>query len=584
MRGNFSVLLFSGLIITLTLPLQAAPDNKELAKEGTALVKKYCYRCHGEKSNGNAQFNVMDQASLLDKKLKYIVPGNLADSNMWQRIENDMPPEDQPQPTAEEKQTLKEWVLAGAPNIERPQRPHIYEEDILKTILADLQKIKQVDRKHKRYFTISHLYNNNQSVTEFDLRLYRAAFAKAINSLSWEPEIVVPKVIDDYEGQQTIFRIDLRDVGWKNDDWSAILREYPYGLKFNNVENANIRELDRQVELFTGTSLAYVRADWFTITATRPPLYHQLLRIPETDHELEKQLNVDVIRDFQRNRLKRAGFKESGVSTANRMLDRFPAQLGWYWKSYDFAPGNKTGDLLRFPLGPVFHGNLYNRTAAFLQDGGEIIFSLPNGLQGYMLVDKNGKRIDEGPISVVRDLKETSGTPVVVNGISCMHCHQHGMIRFKDTVRAGLGVFGEIREKAQDLIPLQEDMSVYVEQDRKKFLTALDEATGTFLKVDDDKKKTIDEFAEPIGAIARFHARRLSLKEAAFELGIADPNKLKTAIEYNSNLKRLGLGPLANGDKINRAEWESREFITSPMQEAARIMERATPLVFLGSN
>ncbi len=583
MRELFLLIFSATLMLGYSQPIFADQDQQRLADEGTQLVKKYCYGCHGEKFNGNAQFNVLDRQSLLNEKLKYVVPENLNQSKMWLRLDGDMPPEDQPQPTEAEKETIKEWILAGAPNVKRQKRAFISETDVLKLILTDLQQIRQNDRIYQRYFSLAHLYNNNSDVTDFDLRLYRAAFSKAINSLSWEPDIVVPHVVKTVDDQQFILRVDLRDLGWKGDDWAAILRVYPYGLKFNNVEDAETREIDRQLELFSGTPLAYVRADWLTVTATRPPLYHQLLKIPMTDHELEKRLNVDPANDFIQNRLKRAGFKESGVSTANRALDRFSSAFGWYWKSYDFAPGNAKGDLLRFPLGPIFHGNPFNEHAAFEQDGGEIIFSLPNGLQGYMLVDKDGNRIDEGPIAVVRDLKEISGTPVVVNGISCMHCHQHGMIQFKDTVRDGLAVFGELREKAQDLIPIQEDMSKYVKRDSKRFLISLDEATGPFLKVNEDKGKKIEQFPEPIGAIARFYSRRISLEQASLEIGIEDPEKLRTAIKYNANLKRIGLGPLANGDKINRAEWESREFITSPMQESARILELATPLFFIGS-
>src|SRR5438270_690504 len=131
----------------------------------------------------------------------------------------------------------------------------------------------------------------------------------------------------------------------------------------------------------------------------------------------------------------------SGVSSQNRLVDRHPALYGAYWKSYDFKHNEGKGNLFRFPLGPAFGDNPFPNQA-FEHAGGEIIFNLPNGLQGYLLVDAKGRRIDVGPADVVADSLRTSGTTEVANGLSCMACHDQGMRKFKDTVRAGLGVAG----------------------------------------------------------------------------------------------------------------------------------------------
>ena len=47
-----------------------------------------------------------------------------------------------------------------------------------------------------------------------------------------------------------------------------------------------------------------------------------------------------------------------------------------------------------------------------------MIFTLPNGLQGYFLTDGVGKRIDSGPIEVVSNALKTSGTSWPPNGKS----------------------------------------------------------------------------------------------------------------------------------------------------------------------
>src|SRR5205823_3974898 len=87
------------------------------------------------------------------------------------------------------------------------------------------------------------------------------------------------------------------------------------------------------------------------------------------------------------------------------------------WKSYDFKSSAGLGNLFIYPLGPRFDGNPYERHA-FKHDGGEMIFNLPNGLQGYMLADGKETRIDAGPIAVVSDNGKVSGTPESISAIA----------------------------------------------------------------------------------------------------------------------------------------------------------------------
>ena len=549
--------------------------SDDLNQTGLSLVKQYCYKCH----NGSMFFDITDGPGLIeDKYLAVDEQGNvdLDKSQIWARLKkSEMPPEDQPQPTADQKETIGKWLAAGAKRPSRVKRPFVTQADMLSAILNDVMSVRDVDRPYQRYFTLTHLYNNNEQVSEFDLRLYRAALSKAINSLSWEPEIVVPKAIDD---PQTIYRVDVRDLGWdKQSLWREIIKQYPYGLTFKNSQDPAIKETYLEIERITGSPLPYVRADWFVVTATRPPLYHTLLGIPATDVELEQILGVDVASDFQRNRISRAGFAESGISTANRLVDRHPARMGkYYWKSYDFKKDNARSNLFQLPLGPEFAGNPHLEFA-FAQDGGEQIFGLPNGLQGYMLVDRHGNRIDKGPIDVVRDRNEVSGSPEVFAGISCMACHQHGMRTFKDTVRAGIGVFGDARDKALELFVPQDEMDKLVSADADRFMAALSTTIGPFLQTGDDRSRDLKDFAEPITAVTAIYDRDMPLEMAAFELGVEKPDDLKIAIKVNPELKALGLGPLANGALIQRNQWEDIRDVNSAMQKAARSLDQGEP-------
>jgi hypothetical protein len=67
----------------------------------------------------------------------------------------------------------------------------------------------------------------------------------------------------------------------------------------------------------------------------------------------------------------------------------------------------------------------------FEHDGGEVIWSLPNGMQAYGLYTSKGTILGRGPREIVSD-------PVrgdVVNAVSCMFCHAGGMIKKQDEMR-----------------------------------------------------------------------------------------------------------------------------------------------------
>ena len=244
---------------------------------------------------------------------------------------------------------------------------------------------------------------------------------------------------------------------------------------------------------------------------------------------------------------------------------------------YDFVNGGLKGNLFRFPLGPEFDENEFPGLA-FQHDGGEMIFSLPNGLQAYYLTDAKGDKLTKGPIEVVRDSLETAGTPEVTNALSCIHCHRHGMLPFEGTVRSGAGVFGEAKRKVEQLYPENERMQKMVAADKAQFMRALAKTIGPFVQVNEEADRDIEQFPEPVGAIARFYQRDLDIHTVAAELGIEDVEGLRKMIQLNDQLKQIGMGPLGESGKIKRSDWESREAFISPMQETMRILKLGTPL------
>src|SRR5262245_3690854 len=430
-------------VLLTAAPARADQAADRLAAAAKAVLEKSCARCH---ANGQAEGGfgfVLDAKQLVERKR--VIAGNSAKSRLFKKVQSgEMPPEDEkPRPTADEIAALKAWIDAGAPDFPATgaRRPFLPEESALAVVREHLRNLPaQRDQQFQRYFTLTHLHNN-PSVSDQDLRWHRAGLAKVVNSLSWKPGIVVPRALDKDE---TVFAVDLRELDWdRRRVWDEVSRPYPYGLKHNGHREEQTRSEAAGGYRLSGTDRPVLRADWFVATATRPPLYHTILDLPDSDTKLEQLLNVDAKENFLRDRLARAGFAKSGVSSQNRLIERHKAAHGAYWKSFDFKSNDGTGNLFRFPLGPVFKDNPF-ADQAFEHAGGELIFNLPNGLQGYLLVDDKGKRIDEGPTDVVSDTNKSSGTVTIVNGLSCMVCHKHGMIRdgFKDEVRDGEGWAG----------------------------------------------------------------------------------------------------------------------------------------------
>jgi formylglycine-generating enzyme required for sulfatase activity len=346
---------------------------------------------------------------------------------------------------------------------------------------------------------------------------YRVGLSKLVNSLSWGRDMKVPVPIDP---AKTIFRIDLRDHGWKTTIWDRVAADYTYGVTYQTRIAKACSEMSQ-------TPLPHVRADWFVFAASRPPLYHEVLDLPKTDRSPEKILRVDVAGDMRDEDVARAAFNGSGVSRTNRLIERHRSPYGSYWKSYDFAGNVERKNLFQYPLGPGTGEH------HFQHDGGEIIFSLPNGLQGYFLVAGAGRRLDKAPVNVVSDPSQRDRS--VVNGVSCMKCHNRGMIPKADQVREHVlknpKCFSAEEAAAVKALYLpRKEFLKLVQLDPDRFRKAV-EATGAHLS------KT-----EPVFALAGSFEKEIDLRMAAAEVGVS-AEAFGKGLARSAELARI-FGPL----------------------------------------
>lgn len=568
----------------------------ELAAKAGPILARYCARCHrGEGSESGYAFNVQGVSSLVEHSV--VVAGEPDSSDLYTALfRGRMPPRNQstlPRPTPEEVDLIRRWIAAGAPAFPpiEPRKP-LALTTVLKQIKQHFDRVEPRDRATLRYFTLTHLYND-PTVDERHLRMVRAALVKALNSLSWEPSLVIPEAIDP---EQTIFAVDISQLGWTRAHWLALLADYPYGLSFDSHDDRDLRRLDEDLRLLAGgdAQLLYLRADWLVAVGLKPRLYHKLLyelTLPDlkarrddpqqpanpkqmTDRDLEAYLQVNVNNNIfsVRPRASRAGYTESGISEQNRMIERHPIDLKRsYWKSYDFLASNRLSILNELPLGPRNAANDYN-AVAFQHDGGEIIFHLPNGLQGYLLADAAGRRLDAGPIEIVGDSLKTSGNQLIVNGLSCIVCHRLGMIEPPDDeVRQFAAVFGDAQERVEQLYPKKEALRRLIDRDAETFWKPYEELAKPFLLQGEDAQASLKNLPEPVGETARrFLLESLELPTIAAELYQPDIDKLKSQLELDPVLRGTGLSVLRRDNgRIKRDVWESRAAF-SLMQEVAR--------------
>lgn len=516
------------------------------------LLRSKCASCHNSKSTAGANTfsDILNIQELVSKSI--LSPGSPDKSALIDRVEDGSMPVGGPELTQAEKEVLKEWIKSGAeifsPDTATvPDVGFISNDDLEACMLQDLKEQRPEDRSFIRYLNLGNLYNSNR---KGELERTRLAVNKLLNSLSWRKDIKNPVVID---GTQTLLRIDLRNYRWTPEMWEEISLNNPYPERIESPKQTSLSQLTR-------TQTPYVRADWLVFKASRPPLYHKLLfdlprispRVGTTraDKALETLLSVNAAENLREGDVVKAGFRQSNVTKSNRTIERHETPYGGYWKSDDFTSR-------------VGRQNIFDHPTDYIKDGGEYIFSLPNGLHGYLITDAAGNRLDGAPTNVVVDPNRIQKDAVVLNGVSCMNCHQRGMKRQDDDV---LEYFTQLEKQLKNggsLRPLSElpvndkggGIHLGVETNLKQAIRDVKRVykgnkvlNQVYSKDEDDFKKAIEktgnsvELADPVFATATQFEAPLDIKSVASELG-QDPELVEIFFKNHLDVsQRLGIG------------------------------------------
>lgn len=539
---------------TVTPVVNQTSTKLALHERVEKVFRSKCGSCHGG-SKPDAGLRILNHKDLVDRK--YIVPGKPAESRVLPFIQTDrMPPKGQGLPplSDDEKRDVQDWINAGAVAFNTLPVNGASADYVLQQIVADVGRLRANPRfddeklKSYRYVSFNHLLA--AGVTSDELQAHVRSLALAINHVSQQTEFEKPVPIDGAEGRPaTVFRINLENLGWHEPAfrqrmqsgrqmtlWDLIMLEYPYAML--STGSASYTRAVREYLSYTDQlrPVMYVRGDWLMTTVTRTPLYEDLLRLPFDLSKLEERLGVDSQANVDSGRARRGGVTVSGVSRNNRVVERHqPRGLAYYWKSHDFKTSTGVENMFRDPIN-------------FSASGGEMIWTLPNGMQAYYVCDNKGNRIDAAPTEIVTD--EFASDKIVRNGLACIRCHQVGMRSFQDDVLPALTSFrGTARafsmEHAERLYAPQQEMDALLEKDGKAYTTAMEKLFGTN-KVDG---------GVIIAPSQRFLEEKVNGLSAAAELGLSDLESVRSQFR-SADAVKLGMPQLAERGAIRRDAWE----------------------------
>ena len=468
-------------VVIILCFVSVAQGQNDLPSAAQKVLKDHCYECHGNKRESDPNFDVSDWHYLTKDKLTLVVPGSPKESRIVQRVlatPVEMPPETRTPLTVEEQKILVDWIKEGAKPWEPPLgRKYVDDQYISEMKGLDINKAGRVSLNY-RYLSLANLYNDG--ATDKEIECTQESVSKVMNFLAHGQTKVTPATILDELG--LVIRIDLRDYGWTRDNWDMVVQAYPFG-----------------------NGLRFMRADWFCVNVSQPPLYYALRGIPEDEKDFERMLKIKPA-----SMVRRAGITDSNVAIHNRLFRRFETEDGYYWKSSNIKDDNKSSVL-----------DVDN----FKSDYSVSLYSLKNGLLGFAVFEPDEKdktkflRQDNVDIDAEFDPTKVVGTPHSTPMISCVTCHTHGLQPNVRDVTGGTAV-------------------AFLQQDKERYLRAYQQLPGTL---------------EPLRTVADRYNRPVDLERASADRGM-DQQSFGKLISTRQEF--IELRPLLEGRTVTRKLWQ----------------------------
>ncbi len=432
----------------------AAEECVSFAEVKTEVFDEYCISCH-------RLLGEYDTAKEWATKAVKRVNLSSEDRLRMPQAPNDPLDED-------EIGLLTAWSESGAQNVcdGEKGRPKSIDIDYIRAnILRDLdENVSDQEEENTRYLIASHKLNEGAEAEE--LASYLGAGVKTLNSVnvrSAQLEKLVP-----VDAAKTIWRFDQRDFGLDGSKWRVIEN----ADKLRIIDQSDTGILIRQI---TQTNTPWLHVDnLIDITQRNASVYYALTEVPLNINQFFQQIGVDFNGDLANLDAVFAGGNKSPISLLkNRLISRFESDQGYMWISFDpiDIDGVAERNLFQFPL---LAGT--GTQVAFDFAASEIIYTLPNQTQGYVLFDANGTRQDAAPLNIVADNRSPI-TPEIKNSISCHRCHSEGILPMEDQIRRSVLQSGladaEDVERVKELYLPQAELNRIYQEDIETFSQAM---------------------------------------------------------------------------------------------------------------
>jgi mono/diheme cytochrome c family protein len=492
----------------------------DLARAQAAnILESNCGQCHGPALSVDDAFAGMNYINDFDQLVENgkVQPLNSAGSRIIQRMRSgEMPPTGSGQDRVSDAEidtvasyidTAEFWPeFAGDGNSCADQEFSF--DDVFEEISTDLSRLDEDDALTARYIVLTNRANAGVCV-DTTLDRDRQAIFKMVNMLSTETTVEEPVAIDP---DQTIYRIDLEDYGWENpvtvvnadgsttdftDKWEAIVGNNAYAVPFVG-DDADDAVAD------SGTTVPFMLADSMLDVATIGNLYYALIDIDvqdTLDNFILNDLQIDVDQNLIDEDQVRAGTTRSRISRQDRVVQRDEIEIrqGVLWQSFDFEDVDANQSIFEDPFG-------------FAEGGTEAIFTLPNGLFGFIIADENSAIVEDSDIL----LDTNQNNFRAVTSISCSNCHAQGLIPVVDEVRdialanaITSGLNNDEVEQLENIYPEAQEFARIVEGDSTSFFRSALAQANVPLQSGDQVSQVFFRFDQ-----------RIRLNDAAGDLGV----------------------------------------------------------------
>jgi serine/threonine-protein kinase len=532
-------------------PPQAAPPRNDPGANETELARAAaenvlaanCGQCHGPAltpQQAQAGMNYIDDIDRLVETGK-IVPLNSAGSRIIQRmVRGEMPP------VTTGKTVTEADINTVAQFIDNPRfwpdvaptggnclddNQLVDFDDLFIAINRDLATADNDDQVFFRYISLTNRFTAGQCTEA--LEKDRQGLAKMMNMLSINASIEAPTPVDN---EETLYRIDLRDFDWDRaidvegnnfaDVWEAIAANNPYAVEFVG-DDADDAKDDTQ------TAFPVMFADQMMDVAIIGNLYYAIIDVdvnqPLADF-IANELQIDVVANLEDEESVRAGTTKSRISRQDRLVQRDDIEVrgGALWQSFDFEDNGLAND------------SIFEDPFGFAAGGTEVIFTLPNGMLGFIIADENDAIVEDSDIL----LDTNQNNFRAITSVSCSNCHAGGLIPVVDEVREV--ALSNAREIGLDRDEVEQLEGIYVSP--TEFARIVQEDSQGFyqraLQLADLPVQGVD----PISSVFLRFDQDVRIEDAAGDLGLT-PDDLKDNLDLlNPVLSVLDRGVLDRDD------------------------------------